>query len=130
MSAEGPRAIRIRGARVHNLANVGRFSSDRTIGQYAEEIWGVEPVSVELGDDQYAAMVAPLSYAPNAEVAYVVLGNRSEARAKASPVRGVRGRLTSSAPRSLLSWIAADVDDAATARLERGRGGVVVQTPA
>lgn len=33
-----------------NLANAGRFSSDRTIGQYAREIWNTEPVDVELGD--------------------------------------------------------------------------------
>lgn len=33
---------------VANLANVGRFSSDRTIAQYAEDIWGAKPVSVEL----------------------------------------------------------------------------------
>ncbi len=37
---------------VHNLANVGRFSSDRTIRQYAEEIWGVEPITIELPDPQ------------------------------------------------------------------------------
>ena len=34
---------------VHNLAGVGWFSSDRSIRQYAEEIWGVQPVDVELG---------------------------------------------------------------------------------
>lgn len=33
---------------VHNLANVGRFSSDRTIAQYAEDIWGATPVAVKL----------------------------------------------------------------------------------
>jgi starch phosphorylase len=26
---------------IHNIANVGWFSSDRTIGDYAREIWGV-----------------------------------------------------------------------------------------
>ena len=26
---------------VHNIANVGWFSSDRTIGEYARDIWGV-----------------------------------------------------------------------------------------
>jgi len=30
-----------------NLANVGEFSSDRTISQYADEIWDIKPVSVE-----------------------------------------------------------------------------------
>jgi starch phosphorylase len=29
-----------------NVANMGKFSSDRTIRQYAEEIWGVSPVPV------------------------------------------------------------------------------------
>ena len=28
-----------------NVARMGKFSSDRTVGQYAEEIWGIEPVS-------------------------------------------------------------------------------------
>ena len=28
---------------VHNIASVGFFSSDRTISQYAREIWGVTP---------------------------------------------------------------------------------------
>jgi len=31
-----------------NVANMGPFSSDRTIQQYAKEIWGVEPVAVKL----------------------------------------------------------------------------------
>jgi starch phosphorylase len=28
---------------VHNIASSGKFSSDRTIAEYAREIWGVEP---------------------------------------------------------------------------------------
>ncbi len=28
-----------------NVARMGKFSSDRTIGEYAEQIWGIEPVS-------------------------------------------------------------------------------------
>ena len=31
-----------------NLANMGRFSSDRTIREYAEEIWGVKPMKVSM----------------------------------------------------------------------------------
>jgi glycogen phosphorylase len=30
-----------------NLAGSGKFSSDRTIGQYAQEIWGVKPCPVK-----------------------------------------------------------------------------------
>ena len=33
---------------ISNLAKMGRFSSDRTIREYAQEIWNVEPVSFEL----------------------------------------------------------------------------------
>ena len=29
---------------VANIAHTGRFSSDRTIGEYAADIWGVKPV--------------------------------------------------------------------------------------
>jgi starch phosphorylase len=29
---------------IRNVAGMGRFSSDRTVREYAEEIWGVEPV--------------------------------------------------------------------------------------
>lgn len=28
---------------IYNIAASGKFSSDRTIAQYAREIWGVEP---------------------------------------------------------------------------------------
>ncbi|VEL28638.1 unnamed protein product [Protopolystoma xenopodis] len=31
-----------------NIASSGKFSSDRTIRQYAREIWGVEPSEVKL----------------------------------------------------------------------------------
>jgi starch phosphorylase len=27
-----------------NVARIGRFSSDRTVGEYARDIWGIEPV--------------------------------------------------------------------------------------
>jgi starch phosphorylase len=32
---------------IHNLAGSGKFSSDRTIGQYAQEIWGVKRCPVK-----------------------------------------------------------------------------------
>jgi glycogen phosphorylase len=32
---------------VHNIAASGKFSSDRTIGEYAREIWGVKPCPVK-----------------------------------------------------------------------------------
>jgi starch phosphorylase len=31
-----------------NVANMGKFSSDRTIKEYAEEIWGVKPVHIKV----------------------------------------------------------------------------------
>ena len=31
-----------------NVANMGKFSSDRTVLQYADDIWDVKPVHIEL----------------------------------------------------------------------------------
>ena len=31
-----------------NVANAGKFSTDRTIQQYADEIWNVKPVKIEM----------------------------------------------------------------------------------
>merc|ERR1719347_881315 len=35
---------------IHNIASSGKFSSDRTIAEYAREIWGVEPSYEKLPD--------------------------------------------------------------------------------
>jgi starch phosphorylase len=32
---------------IHNVARSGKFSSDRTIGEYAADIWGAEPCPVD-----------------------------------------------------------------------------------
>ena len=40
---------------VNNLAHVGRFSSDRTIRQYAEDIWDAKPVHVIVDDKSYGS---------------------------------------------------------------------------
>jgi starch phosphorylase len=32
---------------VLNIAHSGRFSSDRTIGEYTDQIWNVKPCPVE-----------------------------------------------------------------------------------
>jgi starch phosphorylase len=36
------------GKAIKNIAKMGFFSSDRTIQQYADEIWGIKPVKVQL----------------------------------------------------------------------------------
>jgi starch phosphorylase len=36
---------------IRNAANMGKFSSDRTIQQYASEIWHVKPVNIKLKGD-------------------------------------------------------------------------------
>jgi len=33
---------------IANIANMGKFSSDRTIGEYAKEIWNTKPIKVKL----------------------------------------------------------------------------------
>ena len=33
---------------IRNVAAMGRFSSDRTIREYARDVWGAEPVQVDM----------------------------------------------------------------------------------
>jgi starch phosphorylase len=35
-------------AAIHNIAGMGYFSSDRAIQEYASQIWGIEPVKVNM----------------------------------------------------------------------------------
>jgi glycogen phosphorylase len=44
---------------VRNVARMGPFSSDRTIRQYAEEIWKVEPMAVERTEENGNAFPRP-----------------------------------------------------------------------
>ena len=37
---------------IFNSARMGKFSSDRTIREYAEEIWKIKPVKVELESNE------------------------------------------------------------------------------
>lgn len=48
---------------VLNIANVGKFSSDRTIQQYADEIWGAKPCVVPV-ESKSGATTAAKSAAP------------------------------------------------------------------
>jgi len=41
-------AARWRKMSIMNTANMGKFSTDRTISEYAKDIWGVKPVSIKL----------------------------------------------------------------------------------
>ena len=58
----------------HNIAGCGKLSSDRTIQQYAEEIWDVAPVPIELDP-----------YTPPARA-----GPRGRAELRTSPFSGPR----------------------------------------
>jgi starch phosphorylase len=35
---------------IRNIAGSGKFSSDRTIGEYAEDVWKLKPVSIPVND--------------------------------------------------------------------------------
>ncbi len=48
---------------IANLANVGRFSSDRTISEYARDIWGVTPIDVEFGPKRSGRIAQRLAQA-------------------------------------------------------------------
>lgn len=47
---------------VLNVARMSKFSSDRTIREYAEEIWGLRPLSIKLPDG-----AASVSFGPGSE---------------------------------------------------------------
>jgi starch phosphorylase len=34
-----------------NVANMGKFSSDRAIQEYVDDIWGVKPIDIKLHDN-------------------------------------------------------------------------------
>jgi starch phosphorylase len=33
---------------IFNVANSGKFSTDRSIQQYADDIWGVKPIPIDM----------------------------------------------------------------------------------
>jgi len=37
---------------IKNIANMGKFASDRAVIQYAEDIWKIKPVHIELTNGQ------------------------------------------------------------------------------
>jgi glycogen phosphorylase len=42
-----------------NVANMGKFSSDRTVKEYADEVWNVKPVHIEIPIKKYISVNLP-----------------------------------------------------------------------
>ena len=42
-----------------NVANMGTFSSDRTVKEYADEIWNVKPVNIAIPIKKYVSVNLP-----------------------------------------------------------------------
>ena len=57
---------------VHNIASCGFFSSDRTISQYAHDIWGVKPTPPNV----------PIERSPSPTLAHRVLSDEVSSHLK------------------------------------------------
>ncbi|MGE0785824.1 MAG: MXAN_5187 C-terminal domain-containing protein [Sandaracinaceae bacterium] len=77
------------GARESLRASLFGEQQAATTAALGDEGTASEAFLTHLGDDEYIGVIAPVSYAPSAHVAYVVLGNRSAARGKAAPTRTI-----------------------------------------
>ena len=78
---------------VQNIAHVGKFSSDRTIKQYADEIWEAKPCPIPL--EVKTSSSSGTNTTTNAATAAAPLGRRgtgsSVPKKPAPPLAGKRG---------------------------------------